>query len=244
VSGNVLVIGESCVDTFVYCEVIRLAPDVPVPVLRERTSTPTQGMAMNVYNNIRSLGSDVDIITNSNWDKMTKTRFVHDSSNHMFFRVDSEPDAADPFPLHLMEYDYNTIVIADYDKGFLSEDMINKICMTHPNVFLDTKKVLGPWAYGARYIKINQTEYEKSKHAINGRLKDKIIHTTGPGGCEFQGVNFPVVPSEIKDVSGAGDTFMAALVVKFGETKDIGASIEFANQCASEIVKHRGVTVI
>ena len=32
--SRVLVVGESCKDVFVYCDAMRLAPDVPVPVLR------------------------------------------------------------------------------------------------------------------------------------------------------------------------------------------------------------------
>jgi sugar/nucleoside kinase (ribokinase family) len=56
---------------------------------------------------------------------------------------------------------------------------------------------------------------------------------------------YPVVnKAEVKDTSGAGDSFMAALCIKFLETKDIYESIKFANSCASEVVRHRGVTTI
>jgi sugar/nucleoside kinase (ribokinase family) len=66
----------------------------------------------------------------------------------------------------------------------------------------------------------------------------------GGDGCEFQGKRYAVNRSEVKDTSGAGDSFMAALCVKFLDTQDIYDSIKFANSCASEVVKHRGVTVI
>jgi sugar/nucleoside kinase (ribokinase family) len=49
---------------------------------------------------------------------------------------------------------------------------------------------------------------------------------------------------DVKDTSGAGDSFMAGLVIKYMETEDIVQSIQFANICAAEVVKHRGVTVI
>ena len=48
----------------------------------------------------------------------------------------------------------------------------------------------------------------------------------------------------MKDVSGAGDTFMAGLVVEYCKTDDIIKSIKFANKCASEVVTHRGVSVL
>ena len=63
-------------------------------------------------------------------------------------------------------------------------------------------------------------------------------------GCEFQGKRYSVDKVEVKDTSGAGDSFMAALCVNFLETQNIHESIKFANLCASEVVKHRGVTTI
>ena len=46
---------------------------------------------------------------------------------------------------------------------------------------------------------------------------------------------------EVKDVSGAGDTFLAGLVSTYIHTKEIDKSIEFANQCATEAVSQKGV---
>lgn len=66
----------------------------------------------------------------------------------------------------------------------------------------------------------------------------------GSDGCLYKEVRYPVKRVEVKDVSGAGDTFMSGLCVKYFETKDIDESIKFANKCASSVVKQRGVTVI
>ena len=43
------------------------------------------------------------------------------------------------------------------------------------------------------------------------------------------------------DVSGAGDTFTAAFIVKYFQTKDIPLSIKFANEKSSDVVSKRGV---
>ena len=48
----------------------------------------------------------------------------------------------------------------------------------------------------------------------------------------------------MKDLSGAGDTFTAGLVVKFIETQDIEKSIKYANVCASKVVTQKGVAVL
>ena len=66
----------------------------------------------------------------------------------------------------------------------------------------------------------------------------------GGDGCEYKGKRYPVNKVEVKDVSGAGDSFMAGLVVEYCRTQDIIKSIEFANKRASEVVTHRGVTVL
>ena len=66
----------------------------------------------------------------------------------------------------------------------------------------------------------------------------------GAEGCEFQEVQYNVDKVDVKDTSGAGDSFMAALVVNYYKHRDIHSSIEFANKCASEIVKKKGVSVI
>ena len=240
---SILVIGESSRDVFVYCDVLRLCPDVPVPVLNIKDQSENPGMAKNVHRNIQSLIKDCQILTNSNWYNVTKTRYVHEKSNHMFFRVDTIHEIS-RIDMSKIDYDYEIIVISDYDKGFLEKEDIEEICTKHPNVFIDTKKILGSWADKARFIKINDFEYKNSEKYITDDLAKKIIHTMGSEGCEYMGVNYSVDKVEVKDVSGAGDTFMAGLVVKYFETKNIEESIEFANKCASKVVRQKGVTVL
>lgn len=240
--NKILIIGESCRDIFVYCDAKRLAPDVPVPVLNIINQIENGGMSKNVQRNIENYIT-CDIITNYNWHEVTKTRFVHDKSNHMFFRVDSN-DKIDQIDLSLISYDYEIIVISDYNKGFLSEEDIEFICNNHNNVFLDTKKILGTWAEKAKFIKINDFEYNNSKDYITPTLESKIIHTMGGDGCRFNKKQYKVNKVEVKDTSGAGDSFMSGLVVEYLKTNDIIKSILFANKSASEVVKHRGVSII
>lgn len=239
---TILVIGDSCRDVFVYCEAQRLAPDVPVPVLNILHQIENPGMAANVHRNILKYKS-CDLVTNSNWHEITKTRYVHDKTNHMFMRVDSSQKIPS-FNRHSLDLDYQMIVISDYNKGFMTEQDIEYICEKHPCVFLDTKKALGSWAKNAKFIKINDSEYNASIHKINEDFSYKIIRTTGGNGCEYNGKNYPVDTVNVKDISGAGDSFMAAMCIKYYDTKNIDESIVFANICASETVKYRGVTTI
>lgn len=239
---RVLIIGESCRDIFVYCNAFRLCPDAPVPVLNVINQQENGGMAKNVQRNIEQY-IECDIITNYNWYNITKTRYVHDKSNHMFFRVDSN-DKIERVDLSKINYDYDIIVISDYNKGFLTESDIQTISKKHDNVFIDTKKILGSWIQDCKYIKINDFEFNNSKDFITNDFSHKIIHTMGGDGCEFNGKRYKVDRVEVKDTSGAGDSFMSGLVIEFLKSGDIHKSIVFANKCASEVVKHRGVTII
>ena len=136
-------------------------------------------------------------------------------------------------------------ILADF-LADLSEQDIQKICDSHNMVFLDTKKPLGEWCLGAKYIKINDYEYRRSIDFINSNQEvfSKVIHTKGGEGCIFLGKTYPVKKIEVKDSSGAGDSFMAAFAVKYLLTKDIEKSIRYANECASQVVTKRGVTII
>jgi len=240
---KILVIGESCRDVFVYCNSDRICPEAPVPVLNIVDQRENPGMAGNVRRNIESIYGKVDIYTNSDWYEITKTRYVHQETNHMFFRVDSTQKIK-RIDIKKINLNYEVVVVSDYNKGFLTEDDIEYICSNHDNVFIDTKKILGDWISKARFIKINDYEYCNSKKFLTEEMSSKIIHTMGGLGCEYQGKRYPTKKVEVKDLSGAGDTFIASLVVKFAETNDIIQSIKYANQCASKVVTQKGVSVI
>ena len=95
-----------------------------------------------------------------------------------------------------------------------------------------------------KYIKINEHEYENNKKYITNNIKDKIIITLGPKGSVYKDTIYPVPKVEIKDVSGAGDSFIAGLVVKYIEKKDIIDAIKFANCCATQVVQKKGVSIV
>ena len=121
------------------------------------------------------------------------------------------------------------------------------ISNSHDLTFLDTKKILGPWAVKYSYIKINETEWqncEKSGLDYN-YWKEKLIITKSSKGCLFNDKTYPTENElVIMDVSGAGDTFMAAFVVSYVKNKDIDVSIRFANLCSGIVIQKRGVSTL
>jgi len=255
---NVLVIGDSCKDVFIYGDIERISPEAPVPVFKPTHTEKNDGMAKNVANNVESLDMHIYTITNENC--IIKKRFVENRSGQMVLRVD-EHDYCDRIKIKRLQGITNNkftsygltgtidwidaIIISDYCKGFLEESDIEHICKYNKNVFVDTKKKLGEWIRDADFIKINELEYQKNHEVLseNG-LEEKLIITLGSKGCRYKEKEFPVKEVPVKDVSGAGDTFIAGLVRGYLDTNNIESAIEFAQKCTTHVVQKHGVATV
>ena len=253
---NVLVVGDSCEDIFIYGDIIRLSPEAPVPILQPTRETKNGGMALNVYNNFLSLGVEVNIVTNEK-NEIRKVRYVDNRSHQMVLRVDEKDKCERNSSLPIMNNQwidkettflnktYDAIVISDYCKGFLTEEDIQYICENNKNVFVDTKKKLGKWIEHATFIKINSFEYKKNyEYFHNSEFTNKLIITLGSKGCRYNGKDFSVKEVPVKDVSGAGDTFLAGLVYGYLDTNSIYKAIQFAQKCTTIVVQKHGVSTV
>ena len=244
--NKVLVIGDSCLDEYIYCTTNRFCPDAPVPILKPESFVSTVGMAGNVADNLKALDVEVELISNAN--KIKKTRYVDGRTNHMFFRIDEGED--DIFPIakksleEIVWEDYNAVIISDYCKGFIDEATISYIAEQHPITFLDTKKQIDSYAKNITFIKINDVEYRYSADFLDKKYLDKLIITRGPNGAEYEGKIYPVKKVDVRDTSGAGDTFLAGLVSNYLESFNTIEAIKFANKCATQVVQKKGTAKI
>mgnify|MGYP003135565781 CR=1 FL=1 len=245
---KILIFGESCKDIFHYGDCSRLCPDAPVPVFKLISTVETWGMAKNVERNLVSLGAKVDLITNSTNGKITKIRYMDNRTNHMFLRVDENDGCYGKLSIDKLESidfsKYSAVVVSDYNKGFLSDEILEIISKKHSTTFIDTKRLLSTWADDYTFIKLNHKEYENNRQNLTSKLRQKVILTKGQYGSEYQNNIYSVPTVEVRDTSGAGDTFVSGLCYEYVRTKDIVDAIKFANQCATKVVQKRGVTVI
>ena len=245
---NVLVFGESCRDIFHYGDCSRLCPDAPVPVFKLIKTVESWGMAKNVEKNLLSLGASVDLVTNQNNNVITKTRYMDNRTNHMFLRVDKNDNYYGQLAHEDVEVidftEYDAVVVSDYNKGFLSDELLKYISEKHETTFIDTKRFLGDWVDDYTFIKLNHKEYENNKNNLTEKIKNNIILTKGQYGSEYQGLTYTVPTVEVKDTSGAGDTFVSGLCYQYCMTKDIVKAIKFANDCATKVVQKRGVSIL
>lgn len=230
---KILLLGDSCTDKYVYGTIDRLSPEAPVPVFVPKYEQTRKGMAGNVEENLKALGCDVDLLTLAG---STKTRFIDERSGQHIMRLDQDATGG-PIELAVaIPPIYDAVVISDYNKGCISYELVEDILAQFKGpVFVDTKKT-DLARMGRAVVKINSTESAQAK-----TLPQNLIVTLGKQGAEFKGKVYPAPITEVADVCGAGDTFLAALVYKVLTTKDIEAAIEFANRAASVTVKHIGV---
>ena len=243
---KILVIGDSCTDVFIYGHSTRMCPEAPVPIFEPSRTVTNDGMAGNVRANLESLGASVNLITNK--EQITKTRYVDVKSNQMFLRVDSIDRVRPAFDINRVDWDVDAVIVSDYDKGFLTESDIHEISKRHELTFIDTKKPINLQTFSDyTFIKMNEWEWElcEKAGAKYEEWADKLIITMSEKGCLYKDVVFPVNNDiEVRDLSGAGDTFMASLVYKYANTESITDAIKFANECATKVVQKKGVTTI
>lgn len=243
---KILVIGDTCEDIYIYCSSDRFCPDAPVPVLKPIRKIKSLGMAGNVADNLKGLECEVDIISNT--EKIKKTRYVHERTNHMFIRIDEGENNINPISYDVLQSikwdDYDAVVVSDYCKGFLNEEHIEYISKMHTKTFLDTKKSLGPYAKHFTLIKINDVEYNKTKDTISRNLDDILIVTLGSEGARYKDITVKVNEVDVRDTSGAGDTFLAGLVYSYVKNDDKFKAMDFANKCASYVVQKKGTAKV
>jgi len=240
---KVLVIGEICVDQFVYCEAKRLSPEAPVPVLNPVKTVKNQGMAGNTLANVKALAPDYYTMSLGQNEPITKTRYVEEKSNHMFLRLDEGETTITPFKwtmdIDVLIGQSDIVIVSDYNKGFLSDGDLKEIARKSKLSILDSKrKLTNELISGFTFVKLNESERLNNPNLTS----DNIITTLGKKGAEYKNILFESPnPQDTIDVSGAGDTFTAAFIVKYHQLKDERAAIKFANRKAAEVVAKRGV---
>lgn len=239
VSYKVLLIGDSCIDRYVYGEVKRLNPEAPVPVLNYKRTETKKGMCLNVEANLKSFGIDVTTITHP--EKIIKTRYIDEKSNQQLLRVDEEIEVSS-FESSLNTKEYDALIISDYNKGFLdNKKLFNIVKNIKCPTFIDSKKINLSFETNSQecFIKINELEYKNLE-----QIPDNIIVTMGENGARYKEKIYHTHKVETRDIVGAGDTFLAALTFGYLRYRMIEKAIQFANSCAGIAVSNPGTYVL
>ena len=244
---KVLVIGDIIIDKYIFGTSTRLSPEAPVPVVKQERIVETLGGAGLVYENLKSLGVDVELYEHSE-AKSIKTRVICDG--HYVTRIDNDQFANGTDVLDKIinddfaQYDY--VVLSDYNKGVLDE---SKQIIKHLNTF-GCKVIVDPKEHATHYegawlVKPNYKEFgdfgftDWKGNIITTAAGDNVVAL-----IDSKVYDIPVERVEVSDVTGAGDCFLAAFVYALTKGYDYKKCLELAVRGSTESVKHVGTYIL
>jgi|TARA_B110000046_G_scaffold131411_1_gene137895 D-beta-D-heptose 7-phosphate kinase / D-beta-D-heptose 1-phosphate adenosyltransferase len=240
---KVLVLGDIIIDKYIYGTSSRISPEAPVPVITYIDEKETRGGAGLVYENLKSLGVDVDMFETQG-QVSVKTRVICDG--HYVTRIDDDAQSNGMDVLkQVQETDfsqYEYVILSDYNKGVLDEakEIIAHINKYNCKVIVDPKE--NAWFYeNAWLVKPNYNEF----HDLGFDDWQGNIITTNAGEeviATIDGVKYeiPVDNLEVSDVTGAGDCFLAAFVYGLTKGYEYKKCLKLAVTGSTESVKHSG----
>jgi D-beta-D-heptose 7-phosphate kinase/D-beta-D-heptose 1-phosphate adenosyltransferase len=288
---RILVLGDLMLDRYIWGNVSRISPEAPVPVVEVQKSTSSLGGAGNVSQNLESLGAlplPVGIVGDDEegvWIKKhvgegrgifvdekrpttVKTRII--AQHQQVVRVDQErkkaitPEAAEKIFLLIRKETYEGIVISDYNKGIITQNLMARVlpfAKAHRiPVFVDPKIENFMLYSPVTFISPNHMEAEKIVHhpcrsdaeveKAGKEILTKIsslylIIKRGEQGMSIfeqgkKAVHIPTYAREVFDVTGAGDTVIAAAALALLAGATIQEAAILANAAAGVVVAKIG----
>jgi D-glycero-beta-D-manno-heptose-7-phosphate kinase len=226
-----LAIGDACRDVYISGDSTRKNPEAAAPLLNNLVTEVRDGMAANVANNLRALGADVTtILPPEPWTE--KQRYIDARHGTQLLRVDYDRPS-DPLGDLPDLAGFDAVLVSDYDKGFVSYDIMRQLDGRIP-LFVDTKKRnLGLMTEA--WVKINELE-----NSLLVFPPKNLVVTLGSKGSRTADHVAPAQRIDVVDPCGAGDTYLAAFAWSMVHKQDVYAAMVFANNAAAVTCQHRG----
>lgn len=242
-SKRYAVIGDSCIDKYIYGVCERICPEGPVPIIKVESFKECLGMAGNTHANAKIFWENqIDFISN-NPEEIRKIRYVDSKTNQLLLRCDINDSVARVNSE--IKLDFSCIIVSDYCKGFLWDIDVEKLGRAAPLTVLDTKRKLTKKIIeGYNFIKLNEQEFSNNADIVDKETIKKIIITRGSKGVLYNEQEFPP-PNVLQtfDVSGAGDVFTTAFTYSIDCGNPITEAIEYAQKCCNQVIRKKGTCV-
>lgn len=262
----ILVVGDAMIDEYWFGTVTRCSPEAPVPVLEVTRFERRDGGAANVAANVEAMGGPVRRLFSDSFriDPVLKIRLV--ARTNQIARADQDKPQQ-PIPeedIRRAALYCPVVLISDYAKGAIRSvrKAIEAAKSGGATVVVDPKDGRPEDYAGADVLKPNhyemqalvgrwETEADLEDRALQ-MLRDHgigaILMTRGERGMSLfqvgQVLSIPGRQVELCDVSGAGDTAMAALGVSLYRGATLVEAMWAANSAAGVAVTRFGTTVV
>ncbi len=234
------IVGDCLIDRYWIGETSRISPEAPIPVVKITGKLDLPGGAANVRANLRSLGRDaVVLFKTGNQNYPIKNRLIVE--NAQIARWD-ENDWCEPLGRGdlLALVDCGAIIVSDYGKGSITEEVIQVLRETPVPVFVDTKGDPSKWIGNKEDLWMfpNQKEFTQFEREY-GWLANVILKQ-GKNGVSYLQFGRPLAwrPAAIVSpvsVNGAGDTVLAGFVDTYLAGCELGYCLEFAMAAAGVV---------
>lgn len=262
-SSRILVCGDAMTDRYWMGDVERISPEAPVAVVKVQRVEDRYGAAENVVRNVEAMGGECEWLFSPDSERIIKIRLI--AKNQQIARADfdhpQKPIDEATFQVYAARCDI--IVFSDYAKGSLANiDRLIASCPEDKIIIVDPKNYDYERYCGADVIKPNmdemramvggwKSEFDLENKAQKLRLNAQIgalLLTRASGGMSIYSEDgahhIQSKAKEVYDVTGAGDTVMAALAVMFSRGKSLKEAADFANYAAGIVVGKFGTATV
>lgn len=256
---TILVCGDAMLDEYWYGDVSRISPEAPVPVLTVKRTEVREGAAANVARNVRALGSPCRTEFGAPEMQVRKIRPI--CRNHQMLRLDFDNPQV---PVSKgIRFEPGIVIFSDYGKGALEHVhcLILRAKMAGCTVLVDPKGYdYGRYRY-ADVVKPNldemrvmvggwkdEADLDRKAQAIRteAHIRALLLTRAADGMTLYTDAGAERIAAEereVYDVTGAGDTAIAALAVALSRGHDLLTAARYANKAAGIVVERFGTAV-
>jgi len=279
---KIAVVGDVVLDKYYYCS-NRENPESSAPCYTVERTEHKLGGAGNVAANLKVLGAEFELISVVGNDEnagilrrilseleiphrliedrgrptIVKTRLLSSIDGRYLFRYDKEKRQYISLN-HSLEIasgiEADIILISDYNKGAISQDLIERLKKLKKPIIADAKVAHKDFYREIFLLKPNVKEVRemtkledevKAAERLRDELSVRILLTRGEKGISYFGLererhNFPALGVELVDVTGAGDVVIAAFTHFYAKSFDLRKCVELANIAGGISVQHPG----
>ncbi|MCK5138480.1 MAG: hypothetical protein KAQ85_01435 [Thermodesulfovibrionia bacterium] len=260
---KVLLIGDEIQDIYLHTVPVKLSEEAPVVIVRQESKSSKAGGAANVVSNLEGLGMKVDFYYGEKTPSV-KNRII--TNNRQMIRIDEDNlEVVKPSKkLERLIAVADIVVISDYDKGVVTDEMIEMIDSFNVNVIVDPYKLKYNYGKNVLLIKPNRKEVE-SVTGMRIDSRDTLVKAAH-SYMELSGAENLVITLDIEgmvlfdratyyerpyihggkaealiDITGAGDTVFAVLIYIWTQAHfSKSTAVRYANKAGGIAVKHPG----